>query len=163
MVLEEAPERSLAVALDPLRAKSFVSSLERLVLERVGGAVAAIHEGQFTAAFAQLHGVGWGLTPCGDDFIAGMVMAKFVLLHLGYEVRMSQLPESKGLVGAFLKQVERGNFDEPWRHLLQLLVSDGSDEGAMREAVRRVLRMGATSGADMAAGFLMMMKRGLAC
>jgi hypothetical protein len=104
----------------------------------------------------QLAGLGNGLTPGGDDFLASAMLGAW----LGHSapggfcrtLAGSAAPCTTTLSAAFLRAAARGECGEAWHALLAAL-SQRSDAG-LAEAVRGVLTHGATSGADTLAGFL---------
>lgn len=121
------------------------------VLPRVNQLMAGLEicsEPMVTAATAQLVGLGQGLTPSGDDFLAGMLaafqaaaptgspctalLAEAVSRHLGQTTLMSR---------HFLRWAIRRRYGESVR---RVFVSPG--------AIAGLLAAGATSGADTATG-----------
>lgn len=107
-------------------------------------------------ASTQLAGLGGGLTPAGDDFLAGVMLSAW-LVHPEPEPLCSHIvevaaPRTTLLSAAFLRAAARGECNEAWHMLLDMLTED-SDEPVV-QVVRQVLSHGATSGADALAGFL---------
>jgi hypothetical protein len=105
-----------------------------------------------------LAGLGGGLTPAGDDFLAGFLLCAW-LAHPGPEalcqlVVDAAVPRSTDLSAAFLRAAGRGECSAAWHGLLSALVGDGLV--SLPEAISGVLAHGHTSGADMLAGFLWM-------
>jgi len=106
-------------------------------------------------------GLGGGLTPAGDDFLAGAMLWGW-LAHPDPEwFSRELLAESVGrtttLAVAFLRAAAGGECSSAWHRLLDEL-ENGCD-GSLNDAVRDVLSHGHTSGADMLAGFLGMSLR----
>lgn len=119
-------------------------------------------------AAAQLAGLGPGLTPSGDDFLAGVMVGMqvgkkgeergqppFAICHLLFA---AAAPRTTRLSRAFLRAASRGYVDERWHVLLTALCGD--DPAALVRAARSVLAFGASSGLDMLTGFLWQMERG---
>jgi hypothetical protein len=105
---------------------------------------------------AGLAGLGGGLTPAGDDFLAGAMLWAWLahptpdrLCHTLVEVAA---PRTTILSAAFLKAAARGECSASWHALFKWL-SEGR-EAQIAAAVQEVLSHGATSGADGLAGFL---------
>jgi hypothetical protein len=104
-------------------------------------------------AVGQLAGLGSGLTPAGDDYIVGVMVA------LWLTGRNEMLPEMAGvavakttaLSAAFLRAAAQGEFMEPWHALVQTLFAGESE--AFSQAIKRVAQFGASSGLDALAGF----------
>jgi len=107
---------------------------------------------------ARLAGLGNGLTPAGDDFLAGVMLWAW-LAHPAPQsfcgaIVDSAAPRTTTLSAAFLHAAARGECDATWHQLLATLGTATDDE--LAAAIERVLAHGATSGADMLAGFLWM-------
>ena len=115
-----------------------------------------LHEGA-----AGLAGLGSGLTPAGDDLLAGAMLWAW-LDHPTPElfcpaVARVAAPRTTTLSAALLKAAARGECSAAWHALISAL-SMGQREGArdkITEAVHEILSRGATSGADSLAGFLL--------
>ncbi len=107
-------------------------------------------------AVASLAGWGMGLTPSGDDFIAGMMLALWVdraaLTPRAAFLYRVAAPRTTLLSRAFLRAARDGLADAHWHRLLRALAEGG--EAEVRRAASEALAFGATSGVDMAAGFL---------
>ncbi len=108
------------------------------------------------AGAAQLAGRGGGLTPAGDDFLAGVMLGAW-LAHPAPR-RFCRLlletaaPRTTTLAAALLRAAARGECSAPWHRLLDALAE--RPESRLEEAVRDLLSYGHTSGADALAGFL---------
>jgi hypothetical protein len=108
-----------------------------------------------------LAGLGGGLTPAGDDFLAGAMLWTWLAHPMPHSFcRMlaeASAPHTTILSAAFLRAAARGQCSAPWHHLLQALAQGAEqqqDTSRLEPAVREVLAHGATSGADALAGFL---------
>ena len=114
------------------------------------------------AAVSKIAGLGPGLTPSGDDFLAGLMLSAHAfgypsrdLVHrLCTIIFETAAPRTTKLSQAFLKAARDGMAHEHWHILLHSLVAD--DVQAVLSAASRVLAFGETSGLDMLAGFLWM-------
>jgi hypothetical protein len=111
----------------------------------------------FMTAAVALAGWGPGLTPSGDDFLAGLMLSLWA--YYGERARpwciqiaAAALPRTTRLSGAFLQAAANGLADARWHALLQALA--GAPGIRLEQAVRDALAFGATSGLDMLAGFL---------
>ncbi len=100
-----------------------------------------------------LAGLGIGLTPTGDDVLAGVMLR----LHLEGRAYLTPLlyeaaaPRTTRLSRAFLAAARDGRVNAAWMRLLHVLHEGTADE--LNDALRRVLAYGATSGVDMVLGF----------
>lgn len=108
-------------------------------------------------ASGALAGLGPGLTPSGDDILAGVLIAMWAAgsarkavvaeaLLSGATARTTQLSL------AFLKAAASGYVDERWHRLLASLSGSPADD--LDAAVDRILDFGASSGLDMLYGFV---------
>jgi hypothetical protein len=139
----------------------------RITLFAAQKATVALQEGwagdpqRLREGTAGLAGLGSGLTPAGDDFLAGAMLWAW-LVHPTPEmfcraVARVAAPRTTTLSAALLKAAARGECSAAWHALISAL-SMGQREGArdkITEAVHEILSRGATSGADSLAGFLL--------
>ncbi len=103
----------------------------------------------------QVAGLGIGLTPAGDDFLSGSMLRAW-LAHpdpgnFCQEIVKVTAPRTTTLSAAFLKCAAKGECAAAWHQLLAAL--SAGRQADLTPAVRSVLAHGATSGADMLAGF----------
>ena len=152
-ILTEAPEESLARAeRRPWRAAEAMSVLAEGLRRRNARMV--------REAAGRLAGLGPGLTPSGDDVLAGAMLALTL-------VRSPQPPRLREVIlraaaerttrvsGAYLQAASRGEAGEAWHALRDALAPQTAGPGALDSAARRVMAFGETSGADMLAGFVL--------
>jgi len=123
---------------------------------------AAGDQAALAEAVTALCGLGPGLTPAGDDWLAGWLLAlrlqpqagaHGLRLDAACSTVMAVSMRTTRLSRAFLACAAAGEVDALWQALLDALV-DGS-HASVTTAASRILGQGATSGADMLAGFLM--------
>ncbi|MDR7544695.1 MAG: DUF2877 domain-containing protein [Armatimonadota bacterium] len=104
-------------------------------------------------------GRGPGLTPSGDDLLAGVMHAITVWPHIAAPAGGVRAREAlaAGAIGrttrisaAYLRAAAGGLAAEPWHGLVRSLDRSAS---AVKAAARRILAMGHTSGADALTGF----------
>jgi hypothetical protein len=160
LALAQSPEESLlhlmqetaTTTRESARAAQAAARAAAAVL-RAGwaGDVACLREG-----VAWLAGLGGGLTPAGDDFLCGVMLAAW-LAHpdpdeFCLEVIQVAVPRTTLLSAAFLRAAGRGECSAAWHRLLPTLAAD--NRGEIAAAVQAVLARGATSGADALAGFV---------
>jgi len=105
-----------------------------------------------------LAGRGGGLTPAGDDFIVGALLAAWAGLFGAEAAALAEpmaevaAPRTTTLSAAYLRAAARGECAAPWHRLLAALVAASDSE--INAALRALLAVGHTSGADGLAGFL---------
>jgi len=113
------------------------------------------------AASRRLAGLGPGLTPSGDDLLAGF-LASWVLTcaatgvqvgprdRAASEILQGAAPRASELGGVWLAHAVRGEVAEPMGRFFTALFA--GDPGNLPSAVRSVLALGATSGTDWLVG-----------
>jgi uncharacterized protein DUF2877 len=105
-----------------------------------------------------LAGVGGGLTPAGDDFITGALLAVWAgrygpgLEPLAESVAGAAAGRTTTLSGAYMRAAARGECSAPWHALFGALLSN--KPAARQRALAALLAVGHTSGGDGLAGFL---------
>lgn len=132
---------------------------------RIEVVVDALERGSFAGAaegVESLAGRGPGLTPAGDDIVAGVLLALHALDHEGRD-RASQLaeiaaPRTTTISAAWLRAAGRGEAALPWHQLAAALTAEHSGAG-LGQAVAAILGWGASSGQAMLVGFAAMVTR----
>jgi hypothetical protein len=114
----------------------------------------------------RLCGTGIGLTPGGDDFLVGHLAARHVLAWLGIDRFVMPFaefrrhtPQTTLLSGTALTMAAEGSFAAPVKALVEGL--SRGDGAAVSAHGDRLLRMGATSGADLLTGMFCTLERAL--
>jgi uncharacterized protein DUF2877 len=116
-------------------------------------AEAALGRADLAGTAAALGGLGPGLTPAGDDALAGILLARRALAGANAEPELLAVARSVNtteLSGALLAWAARGQAVEPVHGLLGALAA--GDRPAAAAAVERVAALGASSGADLLLG-----------
>ncbi len=162
-ILISAPEESIA----PLLASTTLTGPLLQPLSRGLTAIDALLTGREDQAtvlpvIAQdVAGRGPGLTPSGDDLLIGIVLALWLWPGIAAAVEGSARavrdllvnaarPRTTRISGAYLEAARLGQAAEPWHVLVASLHRSPAET---RRAVRRLLRIGETSGADTLTGF----------
>jgi hypothetical protein len=139
----------LEVALDLLQGAP-ESALDSAVSER---ARALLAKGDLPGAASVLGGLGPGLTPAGDDCLAGILIISNALWGRAATpelVRLVEEIQTNEISRAFLRWAARGQSIEPVHRFLQLAA--GGDAGGASIALADLTRFGHSSGADLALG-----------
>jgi hypothetical protein len=155
-----SPAKSLAFLLDEERARNFRSGFERAFVDRIRCGVRQVMDGDLLDGVRSLKGCGLGLTPSGDDFIAGLLIGLNLLHQLrGRDYRKTAdaifRTAKAGSVfsNSFLDLARRGLLFGRMKGLILALLHDS--EEAVRESTRKLLAIGASSGADLGTGFFL--------
>jgi hypothetical protein len=160
LLAETSPANSLAFLIAAERVGNFTSGVEQAFVSRIQRGADQIFGGSLLAGVSMLKGCGAGLTPSGDDFIAGVLLG----LHLVQQLRQRELrPVIDAIFRAawgnnifsntFLELASRGLLLEKMKKLVLAMLGEESD--AVRVAALDLFAIGATSGADLGTGFLM--------
>jgi Protein of unknown function (DUF2877) len=132
------------------------------------GAVRAAYAGrdrqELMAAARSLCGLGEGLTPEGDDWLVGWLLALHLadppesgawgIEALGAHVLAAAANRSTLLSRALLACAVAGEASESWHNLLHRMAQCPADARQIEQAMQPILAQGATSGAAMLEGFL---------
>ncbi|HEV8652225.1 MAG TPA: DUF2877 domain-containing protein [Actinomycetes bacterium] len=150
LVIEAASGTAAGSALlaHPYREPA-LHALERLRAEDLAGAVGL------------LAGLGPGLTPAGDDALAGMLLARRALDGPGAEARLRsalRAARTSALSLAFLGCAAAGQSIDPVHQLLGAAAR--RDPGTAVTAARALAEVGASSGADFCFGLLAVLPAG---
>ncbi len=107
---------------------------------------------------AGLVGLGDGLTPAGDDWIMGcllgahIILAEHELLSMAQSIVEAIAGRTTPLSSASIRAAARGECGIAWHALLGAMES--TDLPGIKDAARRIMSRGHTSGADSLAGFV---------
>ena len=110
---------------------------------RVARAVASLGRHDVAGAVDALAGLGPGLTPAGDDALAGILL-------LAREPAVVERARTNDISRAFLTWAAQGQTIEPMHRFLAMVVQGDRDGAA--DALGFLVRFGHSSGADMAYG-----------
>jgi hypothetical protein len=117
----------------------------------VTSAVAALDGGDLSGVVVLLSGLGSGLTPAGDDVLAGLfVVLAAAGVDQGMLTEAAAGARTHAISRAFLRWAARGQAVEPVHLLLGALAS--SDRAGACAHQQAVLALGHTSGADLLLG-----------
>lgn len=107
-------------------------------------------------AAGRIAGLGTGLTPAGDDVLAGVMVALYAThfphtAELAASLYCAAAPQTTTLSRAYLAAASRGQTTAAWHRLLAALTDPGSHD--LEAAADHVRAFGATSGIRMLQGF----------
>ncbi len=144
---------ALLLARDVLSAAPPSSLLNEPWRSTLHRAEKTVRRGGLLEATEILGGLGPGLTPAGDDVLAGILLAHRALAGAGVEDGLLAIARSAvttDLSRALLAWAARGQAVEPVHDLLAALAT--GDRPAAVMAMERVANLGASSGADLLLG-----------
>jgi len=157
-LLNLSSDKSLAFLLDPKRDKNFTTSFEKEFIKRMKAAVELLFSSDFIAGVKKIKGLGFGLTPSGDDFLCGILIALNLLEHDFTNVINTIYQEALGeniLSNASLLCARDGSLF----HRTKKLVQEISNDEKLEEVIKEFLSIGATSSADMGVGLYLGLTR----
>lgn len=154
-----APPKSLLFLIDPERKTEFATPFDLAIAHRIEEGVRMLLGGDHHGGTQRIRGVGYGLTPSGDDFLSGFLIA----LNLREKVAGEGLSPVISVIknaamggnrftNAFLECASSGRVSEKFKRLIIAMGSSGND--SIESRTRDLLGVGSTSGADQAVGFL---------
>ncbi len=129
----------------------------------VAGADAAVARGDLLALAGLLGGLGPGLTPAGDDVLAGVLFVAALAAddaRRGVLTRVVPAARTNDIAAAFLTCAALGQSIEPAHELVDTLAQ--RDLGRAVQAHGRLVRFGASSGQALAYGIVLAL-RSLPC
>jgi hypothetical protein len=152
----------LATVLRLPRPASALSGWIAATLPQLSRATQRLEHQPALLLLSKLVGLGPGLTPAGDDFIIGWLAGVMLLAGTPAEIEFLNVVSSglRCLSGsttpisrAHLQDATAGEFSELLSDVCFALAS-GAPEAKLAESLSRQLAVGATSGADAAAGLM---------
>ena len=132
--------------------------LPAALLTELSATISSANIPSAVSAAAQLAGLGPGLTPAGDDFIMGAILAAWVLhpvdvaQRIAEEIANMAVPLTTSLSAAWPRCAGKGEAGILWHNFLEALIS--SNIVVLQETVNQLQAVGHTSGTDALAGFL---------
>jgi hypothetical protein len=152
--------KSLAFLLDERRIVNFRPGFERAVTDQVRRGVYQMRNGHLLDGVRTLRGCGLGLTPSGDDFIAGLLIGLNILQQLrGQDYQpiaddvFRTAKTGNIFSNSFLDLARRGLLFGRMKALVLALSHES--EGTVRTSAARLMAVGGSSGADLGTGFLL--------
>ncbi|MGQ9616862.1 MAG: oxamate carbamoyltransferase subunit AllH family protein [Spirochaetota bacterium] len=159
-----APDESLYFIFNEKRNKGSSSAFTDALKFRMIAGYREIVNKNYSRGVALLRGAGYGFTPGGDDFIGGMLGGLYLIQKLT-SLDLSGLREIvyyKSLYGnpvseAFNYCASVGRFFRKQKSLIMAMVQ--GEEEAIYNNGKKLLSIGATSGADYATGLICALER----
>jgi len=128
------------------------------LISNLSSALANVDISSTLAITSQLAGLGNGLTPAGDDFILGAVLAAWIIHPpavakvLVKEITNTAAPLTTSLSAAWLRSAGEGEAGILWHDLFDALNS--ADCACIQASLDKIFAVGETSGADALLGFI---------
>jgi hypothetical protein len=152
--------KSLAFLLDEHRTTNFRPGFERAFTDQIRRGVYQMMNGHLLDVVRTLRGCGLGLTPSGDDFIAGLLIGLNLLQQLRgldyQKIADDVFRTAKAgniFSNSFLDLARRGLLFGRMKDLVLALMHES--EEMVRKSAARLMAIGGSSGADLGTGFLL--------
>lgn len=152
-------EKSLGFLFHPDMERHFSGSFDRHYVQQVKKAFDLMIHQKIVQGVQMIKGTGYGLTPSGDDFIAGLLYGihfneqKFDKNLQGLKWLIFNAAQSNNsLVNTFLKHAVQSRYFYTLKKILFLL--SGENEPAIPELSETIFSHGHTSGADLFSGYI---------
>ena len=161
---QSAAPKSLAFLLERKRQPRWRSALERSIAERLTAGSKMIFGRDFFAGIKMFKGLGFGLTPSGDDFIGGVLLA----LHCGQKIFNRDF---RRILKSVYRLASGGN---PFSNTMLTYASQGRAIGKIKDLLaaliyggeknvckctKQLRAIGHSSGIDFGIGLLLMFKK----
>jgi len=161
---QAAAPKSLAFLLEPKRKRRLRSALERSIAERLTAGGKLIFGQDFFAGIKMFKGLGFGLTPSGDDFIGGVLLALYCgqkifnrdfrrTIRSVYRLASGKNPFSNTM----LVYASEGRAIGKIKDLLAALIYGGKKN--VCRCTKQLRTIGHSSGIDFGIGLLLMFKK----
>ncbi len=163
LLIKNAPPLSAAFLLDDRRKNFFITPFEKNLRISIRNNVNKFLEGDLSA-ISKLKGLGFGLTPQGDDLIDGFVSALVVYELITKENtyllrnKIFSVAETNNLISnTFLRYAVEGMFYQRVKDLIEAIALNNKDR--IINSTEKLLNIGETSGSDIGTGFVLMSRK----
>jgi hypothetical protein len=162
----KAPAKSMCFLFSFSAEGSFKTMFERTMLESMKKGAVLLEAGNYARGARVLRGMGFGLTPSGDDFLCGFLTG-LNFMEANLPVSLSTIKEAvyrnavtkNSISASFAYCAYKGRVNEKTGKLLAAMA--GFDDKLLVLAAKASLRNGHTSGADFCAGLIYGCQAGL--
>jgi hypothetical protein len=105
-------------------------------------------------------GLGNGLTPAGDDFIIGFILGNYLLKEnkVDFKVKLRKLVNAKNATNDISSQFLNAAIDGYFNERIIELVSSIKDNKPILNSLKKISRIGASSGLDLLSGLYLSVK-----
>ncbi|NOU19025.1 MAG: DUF2877 domain-containing protein [Bacteroidales bacterium] len=160
---QEFPEKSLLFLLNSQYEANFTSGFDRAFMINALRSKELILSGELIKGVEAIKGTGYGLTPSGDDFIAGLLLGmhynEFKYRKNLYKAKNDIYQAVAGqnlLTSSFLFQAKEANYFRILKNFLFLLFD--AEISTTKDELVQLFSLGATSGADLLTGYIFSIK-----
>jgi len=163
--LSKFNEKSLRFLLNEKYETNFESSFDKAFVKHIKAAFNEIQNNDFYAGISKIKGSGFGLTPSGDDFVAGMLYAFDVLKNISsnqIDVDLNKIRETatgkNPISNSLIYYASKGAYYKRFKDFLEAFLYD---EDKLEQTFNNLIEIGETSSSDMLTGFLTTLNKNL--
>lgn len=149
---------SLLFLINPARENEFGTDFELEYVRRFQNGIELFYDSNYLEGVRKLRGLGFGLTPSGDDFLAGAMAAIHMsqsVLNKNYSEKLSLIFENargdNPIVNAYLESARDGAYTKRFRDIIIAVYRCNLLD--IKQSTPQLLEAGKTSGIDWAVGF----------
>ena len=153
---------SLAFLVEPKFETNFKTSFQKAYVKYIRTAWKDIKDGKLIQGINKIKGAGFGLTPGGDDFIAGMLYALILTEKIQKKdtekIRKSIFEAASGkndISRTMLYHAYKGAYFKQFKDLINAFINNDKN---IKQYFKNLISIGETSGSDMLVGFLLSLK-----
>lgn len=154
---------SLLFLINPARENEFSTDFELEYVRRFKNGIELFYNSNYLEGVRKIRGLGFGLTPSGDDFLAGAMAAIHIsqsVLKKDYREKLSQIFENarrdNPIANAYLESARDGAYIKRFRNIIIAVYRGNLLD--IKQNTTHLLGAGKTSGADWAVGFYLTLK-----
>jgi hypothetical protein len=151
--------KSLLFLIDKKKEKYFQTELEKNFLIKFKKGIEKIINNNILEGISSIKGLGFGLTPSGDDFIIGLLASinLFEKIHNkdlnDLKNNIYSISKSKNLISnTFLYFAKQNKYYQFFKNFLSAVLNDNNE--LLRDATNKLLLLGNSSGIDTLIGFI---------
>lgn len=162
VLLKNSPLKSMAFIFDRKKEKNFKTEFEKKMLFEMKKGINCLLKNDFKNGVKKLSGLGFGLTPSGDDFLSGLVLSMSVkgekdkAEEIFKNYRTQNIISYNNIKNHLMKKT-----DEKTKKFIYSLGLKNRNE--LISALKNVINKGHTSGSDFLSGFLLPLNNRVGC
>ncbi|NLI16868.1 MAG: DUF2877 domain-containing protein [candidate division Zixibacteria bacterium] len=149
---------SLLFLINPAKENEFKTDFENEYVRRFKNGIELFFDSDCLQGVRRLRGLGFGLTPSGDDFLAGAMAAIHIsqsIFNENYQERLLEISQAargdNPIVNAYLESARDGAFVKRFRDVIIAIFRGNLLK--IKQNTTQLLGAGKTSGVDWAVGY----------
>lgn len=158
-LLQTKKNKTLLFLIDIKRKAEFQTNIEKSFVHKMENGINKILKNDIISGIKEIKGLGFGLTPSGDDFITGFL----AILHIFQNVNNYKIDfinhiyidakTKNHISNTFLYYAVNNRYYENFKILLENILFTNYNPGVI-PLLKKVIALGNTSGIDFLTGFL---------